>query len=467
MDIIHQLYTIKPNFMKFKILCICILLTNLLSAQSRIHCGNEIMYDRYHSKYSPIENAYKSLTSEFKNSALPRGGGVLKIPVVFHVLWHLQKPEENLSDKILERQIEILNDAFRARNSDIGQLRSIFQMTPEDSEIEFYIATKNTAGQAQKGIIHKQVTRKFVMDLFGSGINIDMKSSLTGGDNPWDVTKYLNIWTVDMPIEFFGMQSIGIIGFGTPPMNLPNWPQNSLDGIGADGIVMQYQFIGDNNPAAENLPSEFDPFKQGKSLVHECGHYLGLRHIWADKGDEITGAPACENSNGVLEDDGIDDTPYCGSSSIDDGCDPEKNSCEFEFPVDFPDMWENYMDYSNDACQVLFTPKQVEFMRMVIMNHRSELVTWDVVATEDSNPEKISIDHNRMDRTIRFQFPQQLQQESLKYSLHDACGNLVFDDQRQISSTEGIIQLPQILSGIYFFSLSVSKHQITKKIIVQ
>ena len=146
MDIIHQLYTIKPNFMKLKILCI-----------------------------SPIENVYKSLTSEFKNSALPRGGGVLKIPVVFHVLWHLQKPEENLSDKILERQIEILNDAFRARNSDIGQLRSIFQMTPEDAEIEFYIATKNTAGQAQKGIIHKQVTRKFVMDLFGSGINIDMK----------------------------------------------------------------------------------------------------------------------------------------------------------------------------------------------------------------------------------------------------------------------------------------------------
>src|SRR5690606_13980207 len=133
--------------------------------------------------------------------------------VVFHVLWHLQKPEENLSDKILERQIEILNDAFRARNSDIGQLRSIFQMTPEDAEIEFYIATKNTAGQAQKGIIHKQVTRKFVMDLFGSGINIDMKSSLTGVDNPWDVTKYLNIWTVDMPTEFFGMQSIGIIGF--------------------------------------------------------------------------------------------------------------------------------------------------------------------------------------------------------------------------------------------------------------
>jgi hypothetical protein len=51
-----------------------------------------------------------------------------------------------------------------------------------------------------------------------------IKSTVDGGEDPWDQTRYLNIWVADMSV--FGITAL--MGYATPPSNLPNWPAGSL-----------------------------------------------------------------------------------------------------------------------------------------------------------------------------------------------------------------------------------------------
>jgi hypothetical protein len=92
------------------------------------------------------------------------------------------------------------------------------------------------------------------------------------------------------------------------------------------------------------------------------GHFLGLRHIWAD--DQFS-------ANRCIADDFIDDTPLQGIGA---GftCNLGGNTC-IEPVNDLPDMFENYMDYSTEACQNLFTKRQVQMMRTSITDFRTEL----------------------------------------------------------------------------------------------
>jgi hypothetical protein len=89
---------------------------------------------------------------------------------------------------------------------------------------------------------------------------------------------------------------------------------------------------------------------------------LGLRHIWAD--DQFS-------ANRCIADDFIDDTPLQGIGA---GftCNLGGNTC-VEPVNDLPDMFENYMDYSTEACQNLFTKRQVQMMRTSITDFRTEL----------------------------------------------------------------------------------------------
>jgi hypothetical protein len=70
-------------------------------------------------------------------------------------------------------------------------------------------------------------------------------------------------------------------------------------------------------------------------------------------------------------DDYIDDTPLQGIGA---GftCNLGGNTC-MEPKNDLPDMFEYYMDYSTEACQNLFTKRQVQMMRTSITDFRTEL----------------------------------------------------------------------------------------------
>jgi len=109
----------------------------------------------------------------------------------------------------------------------------------------------------------------------------------------------------------------------------------------------------------------------GRCAVHEVGHFFGLRHIWAD--DQNMG-------NKCTLDDYIDDTPVQGIGA---GftCNLGANTC-IEPKNDMPDMFENYMDYSTEACQNIFTRQQVFMMRKSITNYRLDLPIKTEIVTK-------------------------------------------------------------------------------------
>ena len=89
--------------------------------------------------------------------------------------------------------------------------------------------------------------------------------------------------------------------------------------------------------------------------MHEVVHYLGLPHIWGD--------------GGCYVDDFLDDTSLSARANL--GCMTGINTCGFQLNGDLPDMIENYMDYSNDACKNMFSKQQVAHMRYNLRELRS------------------------------------------------------------------------------------------------
>ncbi len=100
--------------------------------------------------------------------------------MVFHVLWKNLVQIQNIPDSVILRQVEILNETFRATNKDKDQLRSQFGISAADSEIEFYLADIDPDGNASNGIVRKSTSKKFTINPLTGGINIDMKSAAKG-----------------------------------------------------------------------------------------------------------------------------------------------------------------------------------------------------------------------------------------------------------------------------------------------
>ena len=132
-----------------------------------------------------------------------------------------------------------------------------------------------------------------------------------------------------------------------------------------DGVVIDYRVFGRNSPFELDLGQGTPIVTQGRTPVHEVGHYLGLRHVWGDGGG-LLGGDSC------MEDDGVADTPNSGSQANFD-CDPTRNTC-IDATDDLPDMIENFLDYSSEACMNSFTMGQIEIMRGVLENERCMLV---------------------------------------------------------------------------------------------
>lgn len=324
------------------------------------HCGTTVHTDRINAKTNGKHNdkqfenwlagkiaGIKSHNASAK-SALSTNT-VVTIPVVVHVIHDGDAvgTGENISAAQIESQITVLNQDYGRQEGTNG-----WNDNPvgADTEIQFCLAKRDPNGLASTGIV-----RYNMGDTNGFEMN-EMDTQIKPA-TIWDPEQYLNIWVVkDIYLEVFGFQ-LPLAGYATFPT------QSGLDGLDgldpdadADGVVIGSMYFGSHQIYPEGT---YDPTKDlGRTTTHEIGHFFGLRHIWGD-GD-------------CTVDDYCEDTPVAADANA--GCATGTDSCPDN---DGLDMIENYMDYTDDMCQNIFTQDQKLRMQAVLQNspRRATLAT--------------------------------------------------------------------------------------------
>lgn len=355
------------------------------------------------------------------------------VNVVFHVVYNT--PEQNLHDSIIMNQFEIIKNDFRRTNADTNNMRSVFQDIVGDPRIKFQMATEDPVGNATNGITRTQ-TSKLSFD-HDSQQAEKVKFTSEEGKDPWDSDKYLNIWICNMTEN----PNITIYGYSSPNVPVLNWTQADI--TERDGVVLQYQLVGSNNPNLITNSFGITKDVRGRIATHEIGHYFGLMHIFND---------GCND-----EGDGIEDTPKAESSLAGVSCDV-LNECVDNIGTlgDLPNMYENYMDYSNEACQNSFTLGQINFMRNFLETHRSGLLNTPVGITETTpiwtiavNPESNTVIINSKDNNMK------------SILIYDQLGRMVKSIHKQTNQQ----LINHLNNGIYFIQVSFENGNIsTKKI---
>lgn len=287
----------------------------------------------------------KALAASGRAPAAP----IITIPVIVHVVHNGEAvgAGRNLSLAQVKAQLETLNEDFRRKPGTPG-----FNSNPvgADIEIEFCAAIVNPQGQpmAEPGIDRINGNR--------ASWSRDAIEGVLKPSSYWDPDKYYNIWVLDLSEPLAGGGQL--LGYAQFPSrsNLPGIPTDSP--ASTDGVAIDYRSFG--NASKGNFPVLRATYNLGRTLSHETGHWLGLRHIW---GDANCGEDFCA------------DTPPQASESR--GCPVGRVSCGG------PNMVQNYMDYSDDACMNIFTLDQKARIRAVmdISPRRGSLITSNVCGT--------------------------------------------------------------------------------------
>ena len=286
------------------------------------------------------------------------------IPIIFHIISNGDTlgSSTNLTAAQIAQQMLQLNKDFANKSNSLYSVAT-------DAQIQFVLAKNDTLGNplAEPGIDRINRATKGWLDYKASGWRASYISDTIKPGSIWQASRYFNVWLVPRITN----ETNELLGFATFPVS------STLQGLFAGetdstaGVVIQTATIG----------SAFAPFNcgvsygLGKTLTHESGHFFGLRHIWGDAN--------CGN-------DYCDDTPVHLTSNSGILTHPKSNSCGT------PDeMFENYMDYTDDIQLNTFTKNQVDRMQTVMANspRRGSLATSTVGRITVTSSNKISFNN--------------------------------------------------------------------------
>ena len=247
------------------------------------------------------------------------------IPIVVNVLYH--KESENMTMDQIKDQIEVLNNDFNALNDDFDQVPEYFAALKAKVGIRFVL---------------DKVVRKYSNKVKWPRDD-RMKYEYNGGIDPTSPESKLNIWVCKID---------GYSGFAQFPG----------EDVRTDGVVVNSTNFGIHHPV-------FAKYNKGRTLTHEVGHWLGLRHLW--------GMWGCESD--LVEDTPLQDGPNMGSPIF-----PHYSECDDESI----ELTMNYMDYTLGSHRCMFTKGQKKRMLAHLINNgpRSKYLI-DSVSPNDSQVE--------------------------------------------------------------------------------
>jgi len=285
---------------------------------------------------TPLIENYRNMQSVSSQT-----GGIITIPVVVHVIHNGQAvgTAPNITDAQVQSQITVMNNDFRRLAGTPGFNTNAVGV---DTQIQFALAQQDPNGNPTNGIDRVNLCQP---SWSTAAINSTVKPTTI-----WDPTLYLNMWSVN----FTDATLLGYAQFpdasGLQGLNASGGAANT------DGVVANYSTFGSINYNDGTFLLNA-PYNEGRTMTHEVGHWIGLRHIWGDGNCSV--------------DDFCADTPNAGAPNF--GCPTGTNSCTgLANPGN--DMIENYMDYTDDSCMNIYTQNQKDRM-VVIMNNAPRRVT--------------------------------------------------------------------------------------------
>ncbi len=285
------------------------------------------------------------------------------LPIVFHIVHNGEAvgTTPNVSASFIQAQLLQLNKDYANMS---GSPYSVSSSTG----IQFALATQDPNGKtlAEPGIDRvNRVTKKWGAAPF------EFSTTVTDTIKPatiWDPYRYVNVWLLE---DVTDGGSSGILGIATLPASSV---LDGLDNAETDtdaGVVIGSGTVGSIFSSA-SCGSTTNPYTLGRTLTHELGHFFGLRHIW---GDSTCATDYC------------DDTPIHHDMNFGKPKHPKPNTCGT-----FDEMFEDYMDYTDDDVMNTFTANQADRMQTVMLSspRRMTLATSNVPTVIPTGSNKLS-----------------------------------------------------------------------------